>query len=158
MADLIDYRMEIVGGPYDGTPGMRWRDDGEHPPPEIVLLGICRGDGACNSFAARDCAQQKKKHPYFWLPDEPNRPPRVTVYELQDNFIEPQETASIKIVPGRAVYVIGGLLLPSGRGLDVELPEELVTVGGGDGDGGVYASEVVREIAREHGIELGGAR
>jgi hypothetical protein len=112
---VIDYLMEIVGGPFDGVGGMRWHDDGEHPPPDLILVGVCRGDGSCNSALSSECAAKGQKHPYFWLPGEPTMPPKVVVYELSENFIEPDDGA-MKRTPwriGRAVYVIGGLLLPS---------------------------------------------
>lgn len=133
MADLIDYRMEIVGGPFDGAAGMRWRDDGGHAPPQVVLLGLCRGDGSCASFAEDECRRRKREHPYFWLPVEETRPAKTVTYELQDSFIEPQEATSMRIVPGRAIYVIGGLLLPGGGELreevDLDLDAEWAGVG-----------------------------
>lgn len=134
MSDLIDYRMQIVGGPFDGLGGLRWRDDGGHPPPARVLLGVCPGDGSCNSFAALNCAEKRKRHPYFWLPEEAARPPRTTLYELQDSFIEPEEMSGLRTVPGRAVYAIGGLLLPAPDDLTRELPEEELVLAGGHED------------------------
>jgi hypothetical protein len=147
MADLIQYRMEIVGGPFDGAPGMSWRDDGAHPPPRVVLVGVCPGDGSCNS-GSEHCARTRKKHTYYWLPDEGTAPKRATKYELQDSFIEPERMTGLRAVPGRAVYVLGGLLLPAGGDLEVELPDEREVVFAGDGAGGVYARVVpqVREL------------
>lgn len=131
MTDLIDYRMEIVGGAFDGVAGMRWRDDGANPPPKVVLLGLCPGDGSCASAEDEKCRRLKRKHPYFWLPDEGTRPAKTITYELQDSFIEPHEMRSLRIVPGRAIYVIGGLLLPGGGELreEVDLDAEWAGVG-----------------------------
>lgn len=109
---MIDYRIEVVGGPFDNAPGMRWRDDGEHEPPELILLGVCPGDGLCKMPA--DCGRRKKKHTYFWLPSEKERPSRVTAYELSENFVEPHDEDA-RMVPGRAIYTIGGLQLPRAR-------------------------------------------
>lgn len=139
---MIEYRMEIVGGPFDGTAGMRWRDDGDHPPPELILLGVCPGDGSCNSGARRMCAQKRKRHPYFWLPDEGSMPTKVVVYELSESFVEPHADEPMALYPGRAIYVIGGLLLPRD-----DSARELIGAGVGGAatyndelpDGGVYA-------------------
>lgn len=110
---LIVYRMEVVGGPFDGAAGMVWRDDGEHAPPELILLGVCPGDGSCNSGEERACASKRKKHTYYWLPSEATRPTRVIPYELSESFIEPEAPQPrVRIYPARAIYVIGGLLLP----------------------------------------------
>lgn len=155
MTDLIDYRMEIVGGPFDGAQGLRWRDDGEHPPPGRVLLGVCPGNGSCNSFASIDCAEKRRPHTYFWLVDEREHPTRVTLYELQDSFIEPEEMENLRVVPGRAIYAIGGLLLPPEDELQAERREERELAVTGHAGGGLYASDIVRSVCREHGIELG---
>lgn len=139
MTELIEYRMEIVGGPFDGLRGMKWRDDGDHPLPEIILLGMCPGNGSCGASPAGACERKGAKHPYFWTATESNRPSKVTPYELSEHFIEPHAEAGIRIAPARAIYTIGGLQLPKGDDLNVERPKdrELETVGGG---GGVYAS------------------
>lgn len=124
---LIEYRMEIVGGPFDGTRGMRWYDDGEHPVPEAILVGVCPGDGLC---AAREesCRRQGKAHVYFWLTSEQKHPVKVRKYELSDSFLDPEEESPrAQHYIGRAIYVIGGLALPQARN-----ESELVGVGAGD--------------------------
>lgn len=128
---VIVYRMEVVGGPYDGCGGMRWVDDGEHPVPELILLGVCRGNGQCRAGESAACARNGKRHPYYWLPEEPERPPRTTPYELSESYLLPEEPQGrVQQYPGRAIYVIGGLHLPREREA-----RELVGAGAGPGVG-----------------------
>lgn len=113
MGKLIVYRMEVVGGPFDGCGGMRWHDDGTHPPPEIILMGLCPGDGSCVPRGTERCTRVGKKHPYYWLPEETTQPPKTVEYELSENFIDREEPMKRSDdYPGRAIYTIGGLQLP----------------------------------------------
>jgi hypothetical protein len=115
---LIVYQMEVVGGPFDGCGGMRWHDDGEHPVPELILMGVCPGNGSCGSREEDRCARLHKKHPYYWLPQEDAQPTRTCEYELSESFIEPEapiQRRPSKVYAARAIYVIGGLQLPRER-------------------------------------------
>lgn len=111
---VVVYRMEIVGGPFDGVGAMRWHDDGQHSPPEMIFVGVCAGNGQCNTPAVANCAARGKHHPYYWTPDEDSRPPKTTQYDLSECFIDP-ETLAPPAVTGRAIYVIGALDLPRER-------------------------------------------
>jgi hypothetical protein len=121
MEHMIVYRIEIVGGPFDGVQGMAWHDDGEHPAPELILLGICPGDRSCGSRGHTTCAQVRgRKHPYYWQPEELSRPAKVVAYELSDSYVlERGEKTPAHETPGRAIYVIGGLNGPQAK----EMPE-----------------------------------
>lgn len=134
---LIVYRMEIVGGPFDGCgEGMKWLDDGRNPPPELILLGVCPGNGSCSASRSEDCASHGKKHPYYWLPDEEKRPAKTTPYELEDSFLLEREEGFFEH-PGRARYVIAGLTLPRQQS-----ERELVGAGSGPGVGRSMESRV----------------
>lgn len=118
MEGLIEYRIVIVGGPFDGTFGMKWHDDGEHPLPDLILLGTCPGNALCNSMDRR-CS--RKAHTYYWTPEEKRRPVRVFPYELSESYIEPEEPARRDHYVGQAIYAIGGLHLPRAKDAEREL-------------------------------------
>lgn len=112
-AVMIAYAMEIVGGPFDGVQSMAWHDDGEHPPPSLILLGTCPGDRSCNSQGATTCARTRgRRHPAYWTPDEKEHPVSVTAYELAEHSTLPSSAHRAHpkgIQSGRAIYAIGGL-------------------------------------------------
>lgn len=127
METVIAYRIELVGGPFDGAgvtgaePAMNWLDDGEHPLPEMILVGVCPGNGACDSTARERCERTRRKHTYFWLPGEAGRPARVSAYELSDSYRQGEVKAKASEYPGRAIYTISGLQLPNGPQAEREL-------------------------------------
>lgn len=119
--DGVPYRLEVVGGPWDGVGGFSWFDDGEHPPPAEIFVGVCPGDGSCASPGCRP----GKRHPAFWTDEEAEDTPRSTVkYEKQDEYVKRVEYASRDVFEGVAVYVRGGLdVLAVGAGaVSVEVP------------------------------------
>lgn len=114
--DLL-YSIEVVGGPYDGAPGLKWLDDGRHPLPDVILLGRCPGNRLCG---ARRCPTSG--HAYYWTLDEDRRPVKTARYEKQSEFVERDDEGVLR---GRGVYAIGGLLDPRSFG-----EREMVGVGG----------------------------
>lgn len=98
------YEFDIVGGPFDGAPGMKWRDDGDHPCPELIYVGVCRKGEHCGGSACRRSA----RHVTYWTPDE-TRPNGCTSYSKQHEHVVRGEDDELS---GRAVYAIGGLLNP----------------------------------------------
>lgn len=115
---MIEYRIEVVGGPFDMARVGRWRDDGEHPPPETILLGTCQGKA--KRLCGREC---RAPHAFYWLPDEVKRPPRTVPYALENSYIEPHAD-EVRLIPGKAIYTIGGLGLPA-----APVERELVATG-----------------------------
>lgn len=90
------YRLEVVGGPFDGVQGFFWNDDGEHPPPGHIFVGVC--DGQRCSFECRG----QRKHVSFWVEDEP-RPVATMRYDKTDVGSDDGS------IPGllRATYAMG---------------------------------------------------
>lgn len=101
---MIVFALDIVGGPFDGAPGLSWRDDGETPPPELIFVGVCVKGSHCGSSSCRRSA----RHVSFWTPDE-ERPTRAVSYAKENEFVERGEDDELS---GRAVYAIGGLTHP----------------------------------------------
>lgn len=121
----IEFEMDIVGGGFDGTPGLRWLDDGRHPPPPAILVGACTKGMCCGTEACRPTLA----HVSYWTPDEATVPPGAVSYRKQDEFIERDDAGAPK---GRAVYAIGGLMDPRNFGASARVPagsEPLVTAG-----------------------------
>lgn len=108
----LPYDFAIVGGPFDGAPGMQWLDDGKHPPPDLIFVSVCGKGRDCGSSSCRPSA----KHIAYWTPDE-ERPRDAISYRKQSEHVERCE-AEACIVPlhGKAVYAIGGLLDPRNFG------------------------------------------
>lgn len=92
-----DYALRIVGGRFDGIAGMYWSDDGEHPPPDRIVVGTCTGDGECSTGTRAACRQyallmrrangeqrapSKLRHPAYWSVDEDFRPVDAERYRL----------------------------------------------------------------------------
>lgn len=119
ISDGVIYRLEIVGGPYDGVPGFDWFDDGEHPAPDQIFIGACPGDGSCGS---EHCGR-KRRHPAFWT-DVEDVPVKTVRYEKQDDYVRRVELAHEDVFEGVAVYVMGGLdvLAVRSGAVSVEVP------------------------------------
>lgn len=107
---MICFRLNIVGGPFDGARGLAWIDDGEHPPPDRIFLGVC-GQG-------RDCGLSVcapgLRHVAYWTADE-DRPSGCISYRKENEYVERNDEEPQDRFHGHAVYVIGGLLLPGDR-------------------------------------------
>lgn len=113
-----EYTIEVVGGKHDGVRGMYWTDDGQHPPPDRIVVGTCRGEGECNAGNREWCRQagaavrkhngggvspSEQRHPAFWTLDEGYAPPDGLKYRL--THIRPEEEGK----RDAAVYVIAGV-------------------------------------------------
>jgi hypothetical protein len=103
------YDLDIVGGEFDGAPGLKWLDDGKHPLPELIFVGVCSAGMDCGSSACRLPAT----HVSYWLPVEADRPTTSQPYRKQEEFVVRGEDGELA---GRAVYAMGGLLDPSNFG------------------------------------------
>lgn len=108
---MLLYRFDIVGGPYDGTEGLCWRDDGEHPPPDRILVGTCARGVTCGLKACSPA----RVHTAYWTADERDRPARTIEYRKQEEFVERGEEGD-DALRGRVVYAVGGLLEPGNFG------------------------------------------
>ena len=107
---MVMYDLQLVGGQYDAQKGLQWRDDGVHPVPEVILVGICPGDGMC--FAdERECMAKAggAQHPAYWLPDEEWMPELTTRYEKERDHVYRDVHGAYA---GVATFVIRGLMLP----------------------------------------------
>lgn len=107
------YGFQVVGGPYDGTPGLEWIDDGDHAPPPAIFVGRCRGDGSCGMRICR----KGKPHVAYWTPEE-DRPTGCRRYEKQEEFVRRLDDE----LRGTVVYAIGGLMDPRNFGSTARLP------------------------------------
>lgn len=109
--DVI-YELKLVGGPYDGTRGLTWRQGIGFPLPEFVLVGVCPGDGLCTA-SERECRQlgHGKPHTAYWVEDEEDVPENATAYELFRSWIEHDAQYGI------GEYTIPGLQLPRAQTL-----------------------------------------
>jgi hypothetical protein len=95
--DAHVYRFEIVGGPYDGTPGLGWKSDEEHVP-QAIYVGICRG---CEFPVPRG----RHRHVAYWVEGDPARPPSTVVYSLERAWVEEDDDGERAI----ARYVFGSI-------------------------------------------------
>lgn len=107
---MIRYAFEVVGGPFDGAPGLLWNDDGKHPPPELIFVGVCGKGRGCGTSKCRT----NVAHVSYWLPEEEDRPPDSTPYPKQNEFL--LRDPHTEEMSGRAVYAIGGLSDPKNFG------------------------------------------
>lgn len=119
----IVYAFDVVGGPFDGAPGFQWLDDGKHPPPELIYVGVCRPGRDCGSSSCRLSAS----HVSFWLPEEDARPPTSLPYPKENEYVVTNPKTGE--VTGRAIYAIGGLRDPQNFGDAARAPVELAGVG-----------------------------
>lgn len=119
MPDL-EYALEVVGGKHDGIRGMYWTDDGEHPPPDRIVIGTCTGDGECDNGTRAACRQHamlmrrqngealepsKVRHPAYWELAEGFMPSDGEKYRLTHVRVAEQGEQADKV----AVYVIAGV-------------------------------------------------
>lgn len=109
------YGFQVVGGPYDGAPGLEWIDDGDHAPPAAIFVGRCRGDGTCGMRICR----RGKRHVAYWTGEE-DRPTGCRRYEKQEEFVRRLEHDELR---GTVVYAIGGLIDPRNFGERARVPE-----------------------------------
>lgn len=111
---FIVFSIEVVGGPFDGAPGMSWQDDGEHPPPDVIFVATCpgRGPATCGTGA---CQRARKRHVSYWTADEA-RPNGAQSYAKQEEFVVRAQGEADDELRGRAVYAVGGLLDPRNFG------------------------------------------
>lgn len=98
----IVYEFVIVGGGFDGAPALAWLDDGKHPPPAKIFVGVCGPGMGCGTTKCRRAAA----HISYWTPEEEGRPQGAQGYSKQEEFVE----SGGDELAGRAVYAIGGLL------------------------------------------------
>lgn len=105
---MITYDLQIVGGGFDGAPELKWRDDGKHPPPASILVGVCSKGMDCGTVACR----RTGSHVSYWLLDEAGCPAGAQSYSKQEEFVARDEGE----LAGRVVYAVGGLLDPSNFG------------------------------------------
>lgn len=106
--DTVQYRLEIVGGPYDGSHGLMWvhfaDDDADPELPAVIVLGCCPGDRRCR---LRACSGDR--HVAYWIPEHEPVPMGVgqVEYLLDENSVQADGPA------GTARYVKGGLVPPA---------------------------------------------
>lgn len=137
----IEYDFDIVGGEFDGAPALAWIDDGKHPPPELIFVGVCDVGTHCGS---RKCSRQVA-HVSYWTPDEA-RPTGAQPYPKQSEFVRTEVQSGE--MSGRAVYAIGGLTDPKNFG---ERAREPVGVGASDPLVTAYGDpdDVLMQIVRD---------
>lgn len=84
MGHLMRWRLLVKGGPYDGTPGLYWHGDEEHPPPKRIHVGMCKGDGLCHA-SQEQCRRigRGRAHPSYWTEEE-ERPTETVEYPRKD--------------------------------------------------------------------------
>lgn len=112
----LRYDFDIVGGEFDGAPGLAWLDDGKHPPPDLIFVGVCASGAHCGSAACRRAVA----HVSWWERDEEGRPTKAQPYSKQEEHVRrDEETGALS---GRAVYAVGGLLDPSNFGAAAREP------------------------------------
>lgn len=114
---MVEYDFDVVGGPYDGAPALAWRDDGKHPPPDVIFVGVCER-GECGSSK---CRGKRKAHVSYWTPDEDTMPRDAVRYRKQNEFVKRDDEGELH---GHAVYAIGGLMDPRNFGEMAREPVE----------------------------------
>jgi hypothetical protein len=114
------FALEVVGGRHDGIRGMEWHDDGEHPPPDAIIVGTCPGDGSCQAGNQEWCRQMGRMvgrptgaHPAYWTLDEGVEPDGAQRYGLTTVREEPRLTA---------VYVQAGVSRRTPTAVGEEVP------------------------------------
>lgn len=155
---MITYAIELVGGRWDAQRGLYWREgagpagETSGPPPRVIYVGECPGDGTCLGSLkrcrdlARRLGMEAARHPAYWLPEE-DAPPDVTRYVRRgDPEVDAEDGAK-----GRVVYGKGGMVLPAERETRVELPVPVAV----DGPPLVTALADLGRLARELGFTPG---
>lgn len=112
----IIYELRLVGGPHDGVKGLVWRDPGDHPVPDTILVGRCPGNGLCTA-SERLCRElgHGNAHPAYWLPDEDERAEETSTYEKENDYVFRDVHGAYA---GIARYVVPGLRLPPAEAAD----------------------------------------
>lgn len=108
------YEFQLVGGSFDGAPGLKWIDDGDHEPPVAIFVGRCVGDRSCGMSACR----RGKRHVAFWTEEE-DRPTSCRRYVKQEEFVRRDDAGELR---GTVIYAIGGLLNPQNFGERARVP------------------------------------
>lgn len=122
---VIVYDFDVVGGSFDGAPALAWQDDGRHPPPDVILVGVCDVGMTCGTSKCR----RKAAHISYWLPEEDGVALGAQRYRKQEEFIQTRASEDDEL-RGRAVYVTGGLMEPANFGARAREPigaDSLVT-------------------------------
>lgn len=117
---MLKWGLRVVGGAWDGAPGMSWIDDGEHELPEAIRVGLCPKGVNCGTSVCRPAGE----HVSFWLPDEAGQPLRLTLYEKTEEHVRRDDAGELS---GVATYVVGGLPPLVARELGQEVGGPLVT-------------------------------
>jgi hypothetical protein len=113
---VITYDFQIVGGGYDGAPQLAWQDDGKHPPPDAILVGVCAKGEHCGTSLCR----RSGTHISYWTLDEAGIPAGAQRYAKQAEYVgHDQSDVELR---GRVVYVVGGLLDPRNFGAKARVP------------------------------------
>lgn len=105
----IVYDLNIIGGDFDGTPGLQWRDDGSMELPALIHVGVCATGMDCGSSACK----LRVAHVSFWTVDEDEQPTRYVRYTKENVYVERDDEGDVH---GRADYAVGGLLDPRNFG------------------------------------------
>lgn len=110
----IIYTLVIVGGPYDGVPGLFWlatdaaegEQEGMKLPP-LIHVGRCNGQGQCIDDPAQCRIMHRgRAHVAYWTPQEKFRPARCYAYRLESAWHNLEgDTAGERTSEGRARYV-----------------------------------------------------
>lgn len=106
------YRVEVVGGKYDGISGLYWSspvDDAETRPPMRIAVGTCPGDGSCAGGSTHWCAQAGKltgggvraPHPSYWTSEEGYAPPDAQFYR-RSKVVDPAGPCNCCQIGGHA--------------------------------------------------------
>lgn len=140
----IEYDLDIVGGAFDGAPHLKWLDDGRHPLPALILVGVCAKGMDCGTQACRRGAA----HVSYWLPEEEGQPVGAQPYRKQEEFVVRDAADELS---GRGVYAVGGLLEPRNFGARARTPADggLVTALASDYVRGAYRDREFVERARQ---------
>lgn len=120
------YKVELVGGPWDGEAGLIWwAERVSEEPPERLLIGMCSGKAPWPCTGQREMCWTVGRgapHSAWWAPDEDGIPFDAVAYarrEVEWDAIEER---------GRVRYVYGRIKArPRAVSEEVGMPGELVT-------------------------------
>lgn len=93
-------RIDLIGGPYDGAPGLYMDgDDDADEAPDVLHVGVCAGRGTCGMSA---CVRSGVgRHVAYWVDEEGEPPVKTLKYRKADDELEE-----------RVRYVFAGMGLP----------------------------------------------
>lgn len=114
---MITYDFQIVGGGFDGAPQLAWQDDGRHPPPSVILVGVCGKGVHCGTTKCRRSAA----HISYWTVDEDSIPANAQRYSKQSEHVG-RVDGDEDGLRGCVVYAVGGLLDPRNFGAKARVP------------------------------------